>query len=77
MGVNSAARAEKMLGCAGVEAIARQDIFALQEAHLVLFGGGNDGPSHPAVRTIAATNRIKTLAESHFETHGTTMASAR
>jgi hypothetical protein len=70
MRVYSAARTEEVLRRAGMEAIARQRILALQELDPARLRHDNDGALHPAVRARAAEDRIEAVDECCFETHG-------
>src|SRR6187402_2094305 len=76
MCVDSAAGAEEVLCCAGMEAVACQRILALQDLDAAHFRHDDNGASHPAERTRAAEDRIEAVAQRGLKTHRAAMAPA-
>jgi hypothetical protein len=77
MRVNSAAGTEEVLRRPGMETVACQRIFALQQLDPARLRHDNDRPAHPAVRAVAAADRIEAVAQRRLETHGAAVALAR
>jgi hypothetical protein len=76
VGVDAAARAEEVLGRAGVESIARQGVLALKNFDATHLRGDDDRAAHAAVGAIAAERGLEAVAERRLEANRAAMALA-
>lgn len=76
VGVNAAKRAEEMLGRAGMETVAGEDIGTLKHPDAPFWHQHDNRAPHPAIGAVAPPDRGEAIGERHFEAHSTAMALA-
>jgi hypothetical protein len=74
MRVNSADGTEIVFRGVGVELVAAEPVFTLDEGYVTNPSRYSNSSAHPAIRTVAAARGVQTVCECHLELHNTAMA---